>query len=310
MDTDVLYSADQIKVPADLGAVLKEFTKEVIRVKPSDIARYAANYFAKRAGLALPFPEIPVGVSKAARALQISRNAVQVEAVQSAVAVFSEKDIALLLKRFQNASTADGLLSRAAFLSVMKEFLNVSEPEYAARALRLFEIFDVDRSGSLNAHEFLAGMALLFSPDRKVQIDLAFKTMDNNGDGIISVEEFVDFMKSFIRAQMSLYGLSVPESDWIKCYIPAVMGDFHSIDTDGSGSIDMKEFIAHVERDPAGVGAFKLVGEIVDKMVADRSEAELDDVATFRDLTGDLEAVIESLSAALESSSTGKCEIQ
>ena len=43
---DRLYCADQIVVPPTLPAILKAYTKEVIRYNPADIAAFSRDYFA------------------------------------------------------------------------------------------------------------------------------------------------------------------------------------------------------------------------------------------------------------------------
>lgn len=43
---DRIYSADQITVPPQLPAILKSFTKEVIRFAPEDIPAFGQQYFA------------------------------------------------------------------------------------------------------------------------------------------------------------------------------------------------------------------------------------------------------------------------
>lgn len=44
MDVEPLYCAEQIKVPEQLPAILKEWTKEVIRQNPRDINEFSAQY--------------------------------------------------------------------------------------------------------------------------------------------------------------------------------------------------------------------------------------------------------------------------
>ena len=44
MDAEPLYSAEQIKVPAVLPDVLKQWTKAVIRENPSDVVGFSAEY--------------------------------------------------------------------------------------------------------------------------------------------------------------------------------------------------------------------------------------------------------------------------
>lgn len=51
---DRIYCADQIEVPADFPAILKAYTKEVIRFGPADIAAFSRDYFAALASGSLP----------------------------------------------------------------------------------------------------------------------------------------------------------------------------------------------------------------------------------------------------------------
>jgi hypothetical protein len=44
MDSEPLYSVQQIKVPDALPDILKEWTKEVIRANPADIIVWSAEY--------------------------------------------------------------------------------------------------------------------------------------------------------------------------------------------------------------------------------------------------------------------------
>eukprot|EP00891_Asterochloris_glomerata_P007903 jgi/Astpho2/7903/e_gw1.00118.61.1_t len=45
MELEPIYAAEQIKVPSNLGEVLKAYTKEVIRVQPEDLIAFSAEYF-------------------------------------------------------------------------------------------------------------------------------------------------------------------------------------------------------------------------------------------------------------------------
>lgn len=52
---NAMYSVEQIKVPPELGTVMKQYTKAVIRDKPTDLYKYSANFFAILSGYAAPF---------------------------------------------------------------------------------------------------------------------------------------------------------------------------------------------------------------------------------------------------------------
>ncbi|KAG2382966.1 hypothetical protein C9374_004933 [Naegleria lovaniensis] len=60
MDNQVLYSAEQIKIPSDLGEVIKQYTKDAIRASPSNLVQWSANYFANKTNKPLPFPNVPL----------------------------------------------------------------------------------------------------------------------------------------------------------------------------------------------------------------------------------------------------------
>ena len=44
-----IFSADQIEVPQELPAILKDFSKEVIRNNPPDIIKFSREYFTRKA---------------------------------------------------------------------------------------------------------------------------------------------------------------------------------------------------------------------------------------------------------------------
>lgn len=52
---NAMYSADQINVPAELGTIMKQYAKAVMRDKPTDLYKYSANFFAIMSGYAAPF---------------------------------------------------------------------------------------------------------------------------------------------------------------------------------------------------------------------------------------------------------------
>ena len=43
MDSAPIFSAEQIKVAEDLPAILKEYTKAVIRANPEDVVQFSAE---------------------------------------------------------------------------------------------------------------------------------------------------------------------------------------------------------------------------------------------------------------------------
>ncbi|KAG5506691.1 hypothetical protein JIQ42_06947 [Leishmania sp. Namibia] len=52
---NAMYSVDQINVPPELGTIMKQYTKAVMRDKPTDLYKYSANFFAILSGYPAPF---------------------------------------------------------------------------------------------------------------------------------------------------------------------------------------------------------------------------------------------------------------
>ena len=45
MESDRIFSADQIVVHPDLAKIIREYTKAVVRANPNDIVDFSAEYF-------------------------------------------------------------------------------------------------------------------------------------------------------------------------------------------------------------------------------------------------------------------------
>lgn len=56
-------------------------------------------------------------------------------------------------------------------------------------ALRLFAIYDVDRSGDMSYNEFLRGVVGEMNPFRTSIAMKAFKAMDKDGSGVIDIDD-------------------------------------------------------------------------------------------------------------------------
>ena len=48
METNRIFSADQIKVHPELSKLLREYTKDVIRANPDDVLEFSYTYFKKK----------------------------------------------------------------------------------------------------------------------------------------------------------------------------------------------------------------------------------------------------------------------
>eukprot|EP00744_Colponema_vietnamica_P013670 GILI01019158.1.p1 GENE.GILI01019158.1~~GILI01019158.1.p1 ORF type:complete len:176 (-),score=40.03 GILI01019158.1:165-692(-) len=52
-----MYCAEQINIPPELGSILKQYTKAVIKERPADVYKFSANFFASLSGSVPPFDQ-------------------------------------------------------------------------------------------------------------------------------------------------------------------------------------------------------------------------------------------------------------
>ena len=88
-----------------------------------------------------------------------------------------------------------------------------------------FKEMDVDKNGTLDAQEFKAALLKNGEHVTDEDVKVIIASIDKNGDGVIQLSEFIDFMSSD----------DVPEEDMAKSV-------FSSFDTDGNGVIDFEEY--------------------------------------------------------------------
>ncbi|KAG8340784.1 hypothetical protein ERJ75_000090200 [Trypanosoma vivax] len=50
-----IFCVEQINVPPELGTIMKQYTKAILRDRPEDLYKYSANFFAALCGQAAPF---------------------------------------------------------------------------------------------------------------------------------------------------------------------------------------------------------------------------------------------------------------
>ncbi|GET86411.1 hypothetical protein, conserved [Leishmania tarentolae] len=123
-----MYSVDQINVPAELGTIMKQYTKAVMRDKPTDVYKYSANFFAILSGHAAPFDSEG----------QLTENGMQEASSRSADAISfgSEKEgsalpqdpIDILLRRYD--ATGTGYMDAAELpqlLADLRQFFSQDE---------------------------------------------------------------------------------------------------------------------------------------------------------------------------------------
>ncbi|EQC27336.1 hypothetical protein SDRG_14860 [Saprolegnia diclina VS20] len=91
-----------------------------------------------------------------------------------------------LSRRFRLMTSSGGGIPCSAFKSALKDLkLDVSERD----ARRLFELFDVDRSDSIDLDEFLAALSEPMNAARIAVVRAAFDALDYDGNGVLSASD-------------------------------------------------------------------------------------------------------------------------
>ncbi|MBK5963843.1 hypothetical protein CCR95_07020 [Thiocystis minor] len=124
----------------------------------------------------------------------------------------------------------------------------VTRDEAESYGATLFDAADVDRNGVLSLAELQAHHA----QQRAARQEQSFLSLDQDGDGQISLAEFVDGSPATDAAVATrLFNLAVEETAGLSAEALAALRDpegmvlhqFASQDTDGSGSVSREEFL-------------------------------------------------------------------
>lgn len=109
---------------------------------------------------------------------------------------------------------------------------------------RLFNIFDKDGNGVVDAAEFMSGLSVLASGDRDDKIRAAFDLYDTNRDGFISLNE----MARYLTSVFSVIAETSPHIFQQHGVDPSELGKitarqcFQEADTDHDGHLSFEEF--------------------------------------------------------------------
>ena len=204
VSTFTLSYSDPVGVTNDVGAVF-----------PLSLVSKAPSYFASgmfrlvttdtastmladpdTADTAPPAPQAP---SYAAPPLPPTTATASRRRSVSSIFSLDQIDVERLRDAFELMAPA-GVLTRDAFKSCFASLLRGQTPQDAQRAgvvlERMFDIFDSNDDGVVDAAEFLSGLSVLVGGERDAKIRAAFDMYDYNKDGYISLSEFERYLVS------------------------------------------------------------------------------------------------------------------
>ncbi|XP_078330195.1 NADPH oxidase 5-like isoform X3 [Crassostrea virginica] len=137
--------------------------------------------------------------------------------------------------QFQKIAGEDGEIS----LEEFKAALGVKRSFFAER---FFNLFDTDKSGSIECGELMDGLRMLTKGTPAQKLKFLFDVYDVDGSGSIDREE----LKTVLRSCMEESSLSLSEEDLDD--LTQVL--FEAADEDNSGSITFEELKAELEKHP------------------------------------------------------------
>lgn len=173
---NAMHCAEQIQVPEEMGAVLKQFTKAAIRDSPSehDVYKWAANYFAELSGQPLPFDNSGRLLSQGGKASRGSGRATTsggeggkmvsdvmegangFEAVDGAGGEFDAPSEELVRNIFNHYDTSgNGRLERSELPALIADLkasmgLDISDEQMH----EFMNLLDADEDGTIDLNEF------------------------------------------------------------------------------------------------------------------------------------------------------------
>lgn len=103
---------------------------------------------------------------------------------------------------------------------------------------KLFQLFDGDKSGTVDIKEFLIGLSNFTGASKDDKLKLAFSIFDENGDGVITRDELVKILKA--------NHMSTDASEVMK----KAETILSQADKDGDGVINFEEFVVVAKRFP------------------------------------------------------------
>eukprot|EP01091_Cochliopodium_minus_P018932 TRINITY_DN7806_c0_g1_i1.p1 TRINITY_DN7806_c0_g1~~TRINITY_DN7806_c0_g1_i1.p1 ORF type:complete len:214 (+),score=59.12 TRINITY_DN7806_c0_g1_i1:33-674(+) len=167
---------------------------------------------------------------------------------------FDKVELKQIIKDFKRFSVND-VLTKENFKKMM-----IALQEFGLRDMRqdpfiddLFDLFDEDKSGTIDLKEFSSGVSLLCKGKPEEKVELTFNLWDENKDGVIDKQEMNKFFTScYTNALRILMCNKKKPKSFIDIYAPQLgksLGEqissqiFVQVDKNNDGSISKEEFL-------------------------------------------------------------------
>jgi Ca2+-binding EF-hand superfamily protein len=150
-----------------------------------------------------------------------------------------------------------GMLAKEEFAKIYRQFFPFGDP--SAFAEHVFDVFDSDRSGSIDFKEFICALSVTSRGQTDDKLDWAFQLYDIDRDGKITFNEMLQIVEAIYKMVGSMVKLPEDEDTPEK----RVRKIFAMMDKDENGSLDIEEFKEGSKRDETIVCALSLYDGLV-----------------------------------------------
>jgi len=135
-----------------------------------------------------------------------------------------------------------GKLTKEDLKKLYKKTYPSGDPEDAVN--ELFRVYDVDKNGTVDFREFLAGLGLMAHGDEDAKLRIAFDIYDADKSGAISNDEMHALVQAIYKA--TAYGKYDPK-------VAETVGEimFDQLDKNRDNRVTLQEFISGAKKDPS-----------------------------------------------------------
>ncbi|XP_063411621.1 neurocalcin homolog isoform X1 [Mytilus trossulus] len=140
---------------------------------------------------------------------------------------------------FKDHSDNNKVITRSEFRDVYQ--LIYKSGDATEFADRVFDVFDSDKSGTVDFIEFAAGLTMMDSEKLEQKISIAFSMYDEDGSNTLSKQEVINMIQAYYR----LLGPDVSRSP-----VEIANDLFRKMDLDKDDSVTYEEFASVAKRDP------------------------------------------------------------